>query len=416
MKTLVPFYLWLGLAPLLAAAPQAGEKLPPDVRRAFAPIAQELQRALLAKDETALRAGTRRAVAVLGEWAGVPEAPVRYAKPIVRTPPPLTAVLDHWRLTEAEGRARVLWVTAPNADPKKISTGLRFAGEPLIAYARLALAPTTPAAERTHYTTQVRAGADWLLRVQRPDGLFPFPDVRGRNAQFGPMVERLLATHPSAVADGWIVDDLGGDLKYDNAICGVGLLEAWRLTRDSRYLDAAVRAARWAATRPIVPNYNYNAFSAWLLAECLLATGDTTLIPPLTEHIFLGVLPGQMQNGRWFDQHNARLVYHAIIARGLLSTWRALPPAHPRRAELRTALGLTLDALAGEITSLGASSVSVPTEVLAEAIAIMGPAASPVWREAADINANAALSGGPGAAGLHFVNYVLLRQAQAVAP
>lgn len=57
----------------------------------------------------------------------------------------------------------------------------------------------------------------------------------------------------------------------------------------------------------------------------------------------IGVLPGQMPGGRWFDAHNACAVYHNILLRDLLELLRALPAGHDFRATLLDALTRGLD-------------------------------------------------------------------------
>ena len=48
----------------------------------------------------------------------------------------------------------------------------------------------------------------------------------------------------------------------------------------------------------------------------------------------IGVLPGQMPGGRWFDAHNACAVYHNILLRELLELLHAVPADHPFRSML----------------------------------------------------------------------------------
>lgn len=50
-------------------------------------------------------------------------------------------------------------------------------------------------------------------------------------------------------------------------LCGRALVSAWELTGDERYLDAARKSGDWAMSRPLVSNWNYNAFSVGLLAR-----------------------------------------------------------------------------------------------------------------------------------------------------
>ncbi|MBV8751056.1 MAG: hypothetical protein JO103_15220, partial [Candidatus Eremiobacteraeota bacterium] len=62
----------------------------------------------------------------------------------------------------------------------------------------------------------------------------------------------------------------------------------------------------------------------------------------------LGILPNQLQSGtykgRWADQHNARLVYHYIIVRGLAALLAVLPAGDPDYQRVWNALDLALQA------------------------------------------------------------------------
>ncbi len=120
----------------------------------------------------------------------------------------------------------------------------------------------------------------------------------------------------------WIPDDQAdGGLQFDNGLCGKALVSAWQLTRDDRYLAAAKRAGDWTISRPLVTNWNYNAFSVGLLARLAEVTQDNQREKYLAAAIKkaeVGVLPGQMESGRWFDAHNACAVYHNILMRELL--------------------------------------------------------------------------------------------------
>jgi hypothetical protein len=194
---------------------------------------------------------------------------------------------------------------------------------------------------------------------------------------------------PEALVDGWIVDDLNGDLQYDNGICGVALVEAYGATGEEVYLEGARRACDWALGRPLCTNWNYNAFGVWLLARTARASGEKKYLDAALERLKVGVLPGQMENGRWFDPHNARLVYHGIIVRGMLEVHRALDPEHGFRAELEDSLRRALDHAATQIQGGGASSNSTSTEVFCSALTLLG--ANDLWQRALNINVNAGL-------------------------
>ena len=375
-------------APACQAMPEAGQRLPPDLVAAEKPIASRLRRALAQKDEAAVRREAAALIALLGDWAGVPDARVTHYLPINRSEIPVAALLGYWEPVSSSMARRVPWVGNPAADPARMTAGLRVAGDPVDGYARLA---RVMPGRRAEYEALARQGADFLLRTQRADGSFPFPDLRGRSAQFAPMIEKLLREVPGALDHGWIIDDAGaGDMNYDTSICGVALLEAWRTTGELRYRQAAVRAAQWASGRPLVANWNYNAFAAWLEAEVARDTQDPRLLESAVTATFVGVLPGMTPQGRWFDQHNARRVYHGILVRGLIATWEAMPPSHPRREELRRAIYLALENACAEIRSQGATNATTLVDVLGKALLVFGE--NPSWTESLTISVNAILS------------------------
>ncbi len=250
--------------------PLGGEKPPRTLIRSIQPDLAQLRRALALQDAQRAHDAVARLVAALGAWAGAPEAKRPYYRPIEASKPDIQAV---WRLWEAiERRTKPLWETVPDGDPLRMKTGLRAACRPMLAY--LQVARLDPAKGR-RYRDMARKGAEYLLRLQREDGLFPFPDLRGRHRKFGPMIQRMLRRHPTALQAGWIIDDEGdGGLQYDQGICGVAMIEMYEHGKEEKYLESARRAADWAAGRPAVTNWNYNAFSLWLLARFARATGE----------------------------------------------------------------------------------------------------------------------------------------------
>jgi len=169
---------------------------------------------------------------------------------------------------------------------------------------------------RDELTQHVREGANWLIKLQHPSGVFPFPVGPALNPRekVGFIVERIIKEHPQMVVNDWIPDDrTDGGLQFDNGLCGCALISAWELTKDDRYLAAARRSGDWAITRPLVSNWNYNAFSVGLLSRLALATEEERYLIAAVKKAEIGVLPGQMPGGRWFDAHNACAVYHNIF-------------------------------------------------------------------------------------------------------
>ncbi|MFN7561988.1 MAG: hypothetical protein ACK5TH_09430 [Prosthecobacter sp.] len=191
----------------------------------------------------------------------------------------------------------------------------------------------------------LRGTAGVLLKLQQPQGHFPFPDLRGKNIRFGDMTEKQLQNGSIQIKDGWIITpDPDGGSQFDTGVCGVALLRAGELLKDETYLAAGHRAAEWAAKQKCCANFNYNAFSVSLLARAGMQEASL-------QKLRVGVAPGQAKNGRWIDPHNARTVYHVIILRALADLGRSAEvdaitqPAIRALLDEFDAMGITVEAL-----------------------------------------------------------------------
>jgi hypothetical protein len=214
----------------------------------------------------------------------------------------------------------------------------------------------------TPFRERALAGARFIRTCQTTLGVFGYPYDPARTDRLGQqarkIVERGQQQGRTMVEGVWIIDDLdGGDLQFDNGVCGLLMFEAHALTGDVAFLASAVRAVEWALTRPLVPNWNYNAFSARLLARAHLATKEPRFLDAARRKFELGVLPGQTETGRWFDPHNARTQYHAILCTALADYVELLAaigaPELPRAREAATR---ALDNLAAQTLAFGASN------------------------------------------------------------
>lgn len=194
-------------------------------------------------------------------------------------------------------------------------------------------------------------------------------------------------------------DRTDGGLQFDNGLCGRALISAWELTKDDRYLAAARKSGDWAIGRPLVSNWNYNAFSVGLLARLAIATGDEKYLNAAVKKAEIGVLPGQMPGGRWFDAHNASAVYHNILLRDLFELLHALPAEHACRPTLLDALTRGLNQAADETLENGFAGTW--TDNFARGLQWIG--ANKKWRDALNVNLNASGKGNapwPGIAAL----------------
>ncbi len=379
----------LAVAPV-AGAVEPGEPLPREVAERAKPALEEARRALDALDATAVRAATVKAMVALGEWAGNPEAATRSYPPVVTAPFDVSKLRAWWLKEIERGAGGLAWVMNPSGDPRAMRAGLREAAIPLDALARTAgLVPE----HKDKLTELVRAGADWLVKLQHPSGVFPFPVGPGLKPEgkVGHIVAAAIEEEPGIVVDGWISDDrTDGGLQFDNGLCGRALVSAWELTGDDRYLDAARKAGDWAIERPLVVNWNYNAFSVGLLARLAVATDEAKYLDAAIKKADVGVLPGQMPGGRWFDPHNACAVYHHILLRDLLELLHALPADHGFRATLLDAVTRGLDQAADETLANGYTGTW--TDNFARGLQWIGENGK--WRDALNANLNASGRGG----------------------
>jgi hypothetical protein len=99
----------------------------------------------------------------------------------------------------------------------------------------------------------------------------------------------------------------------------------------------------------------------------------------------VGVLPGQMPGGRWFDAHNACAVYHNILLRELLELLHVLPADHVFRPTLLDAVKRGLNQAAEETLSHGFTGTW--TDNFARGLLWIGENRS--WRDAMNVNLNA---------------------------
>ena len=389
-----------------------GERPPAKILRLAQPALDESRRALETEDHVAVRAAVVKAISVLGPWAGNPETATRYYPPIVTAPFDAAKAREWWQREIDRGKRGLPWVKNPTGDPRVMQAGLRQAAFPLDGLARTALLFPE---HRDELTTQVRVGADWLINLQHPSGVFPFPIGPGLNPQdkVGKIVEKAMLEHPEIVVNDWIPDDkTDGGLQFDNGLCGRALVSAWELTRDEKYLAAARRAGDWAITRPLVSNWNYNAFSVGLLARLAEVTQEEErekYLAAAVKKAEVGVLPGQLSGGRWFDAHNACAVYHNILLRELLELLHVLPADHVFRPTLLDGVKRGLNQAADETLAHGFTGTW--TDNFARGLLWIGE--NKVWRDALNVNLNASGKNGaptPGFAILPVLEGVLTQE------
>lgn len=317
--------------------PADGTPLPEAVWDEVQEALPALDQALAQADEAAVHEAVCSLRQVLGEWQGVAEIAGEYRSVDLEEPVdarellPLYAEVVEQHLVDEEA-----W-TSGSTHGSAMTTPLRVPCETVAAYLSLHHLGVEGSGERA------RQGADWLVEVQGAQGQFPFPDLsddatawledclsQGHSqAECESALPRHLELALRAVAaweslgrpegvleEGWFVDlgtlDPGG-LQLDTGICGRALVEASQILQEPAYLEAARQAGAWARAEQPVSNWNYNGFSVGLMAELSLAEPEADWADAALARARLGVLPGAMADGRWFDPHNARITYHHVL-------------------------------------------------------------------------------------------------------
>ncbi|NDJ78040.1 MAG: hypothetical protein GYB65_17455 [Chloroflexi bacterium] len=333
----------------------------------------ELALALQGEDLDEIERPVALTIDELGVAQGVPEVPDRF-DPISPDVPLLTAAdVPHAFDAYADAiEANAWWTTFP--DPTTIPRPLRAPADVVIG--SLA-ARRAGAGDPDRLLAIARDAGEYLLWAQQQGGcgVFPFPNWYGRTDRLGQVNTRFLdyaaayGMRDEVLVNDWMVDDLGdGGLQFDNGLAGVAVLELYVATGELRYLDSGLAAAEYALGALVVPNWNYNSFSVYLLARAYRVTGDARYLEGAKLKARLGIYPGQLRTGayagRWADPHNARLVYHYILIRGLGELVAALPPDDPDLPLAVEVLTRALDARNAEIAAQGASHPATTLEVL----------------------------------------------------
>lgn len=314
---------------------------------------ESLAAAQKAEDEPEVKRLANRWAELLGDQAGLPEEPDEF-RPIPESARPLSReeIATAFDPFIDQIKAQKWWKVG--LDPTKTSHPLRE----LAAVIEGCLAARAVNEPRSAELLAIaRDAGDFLVWAQEQagTGVIPFPAVRNGKGRAFETSERFLKKAEQAgrlgdvVKNGWVVEDVdSGGLQFDNGLAGVALAHLFDATGDDAYRKAATRAAEWARKRPVVPNWNYNSFSVFLLAEVRRLTGEDSWLEAAKTKTRLGVLPGQLtagpRAGRWADFHNAKPAYHYIMIRALAALAAALPKDDLDLPALTESLRLALSA------------------------------------------------------------------------
>lgn len=337
--------------------------------------ARQLLTALNRGDAAAVQALTAAERARLGEKAGVPEVADVHQKAPVGAAWIETATAQRGFTPHFDRLRQMAAAWRPGLDPTRMTQALRAPAAVISGCAAIAQGGLEGRTEALSLATEL---ADFLIwtQDQAGAGCFPFPAARGTSQDRAMQVAtRFLEKAEQAgkleetVRNGWAFEDHGdGGLQFDNAECGIALLELHALSRDPRHLAAALKAADWAMARPLCTNWNYNAFSVHLLAKAHSVSRDPRHLDAALKKALLGVIPGQLSDGphagRWMDAHNARPDYHYIMMGALAELAAQLPAENPQRAPVLSALQRGLTARNAEFTTLGVMTKDKAMEAL----------------------------------------------------
>jgi len=373
----------LALIIFVGVLPAQVQELNSVQRKALAELKPKLVLALRGSDPAAVSSVVMEAQQVLGAQAGLPEVPDVHRSPVVGS-----KLFTAGRVAESFGPyadhiEKIRWWRV-GLDPTRLNHALR---EPAtIIRACLAASRAEPRLAGRLLPIARECG-DFILWAQSEagTGVIPFPAMRGGRGRPFEVSERYLdglekaGLLGAAVTKGWVSADPleDGGLQFDNGLGGCALLELFAATRDQRYLLGALKAADWAASAPVVPNWNYNSFSMQLLAQAYEVTKEGKYLDAARRKFLFGIRPGQLSAGplagRWADGHNARPAYHYIMVRALAALVRVLPKEDAERPASLACLRLALRARNPEFAAKGVMNVDSSVEALV-AVEILPPA------------------------------------------
>jgi len=372
-------------------------RMPEDQAAQFEDQLNALEKAMNESDESSIRIAVERLTEHHGLFAGVPESKPTYTGTPSFSEPVYENVARAWSLSFSRMEGKNGFETAPSPDAKH-QTGyrLRVSLRHGRAYLQASEAGLAPKEAYKEYAFQA---FDYLVSTQTSVGVFGYPydpNGSGLKQHASRLVQEGRAQGIKMVENGWLIEDLGeGGLQFDNGMVGWGLLYAHALTNDPKYFDAALRAGEWAVKRPLVTNWNYNSFSGQLLARLYRITRDSKWLEAARRKFEYGVLPGQLPNGRWVDQHNAKIQYHSVMMRALIEYYLALDEAkNDNTARIADAIQRGLDNLSLQITTHGASNLHelLSLDALCLGLSVFGP--NDRWEAAINVNVNALMNDG----------------------
>ncbi|MEI6053404.1 MAG: hypothetical protein WCQ44_11925 [Opitutaceae bacterium] len=294
----------------------------PTMQADYEKARRRLERAMQGGEEVQVGAAVAALQRILGDQAGLTEMPL----------PGMRAAMHP--LSEAEVTALFVRALKNHAAASKLAAGTPIRTLEPRAYASLVMAicslreaiARNQAEDLALVDTVVRVSCNFLAQIQQPDGHLPTPDVRGKNASITDLLQNQANQNPGMLQDGFFIGiPADGSVQFDNGEGGLALLCAAECYNHPHWRAAGLRAAAWTLTQPCVRNFNYNAFSLALCARAYAATQERKYLDFALRRWRTCLAPGQMQNGRWVDPHNAKTVYHLIILRAAQELLAVIP-------------------------------------------------------------------------------------------
>lgn len=166
----------------------------------------------------------------------------------------------------------------------------------------------------------------------------------------------------------WVTVDFigGGDWELDNGEAAAAILYGSEVVSSNDWKNSGLAGASWAKGQRLVANWNYNAMSGLALARAYRLSEDSSFLTEAKRAFDIGVLPAQHSTGRWIDPHNARPQYHGIITNALVEYYLALKQSGGADAsyadiEVKPRIECALDSISEEVLTFGTVN---PTELI----------------------------------------------------
>jgi len=310
-------------------------------------LAVQLDTALVHEDFSAIDSLNNLIKTTFGAEAGKPDAVESYYSLVSATAwQNLTnSILLSRQLISADSLVYVdLWKVGKGMAPplyQPNSIFLRAAAEVAVGLLKIA-DKETDLARKTLYQLWANKALDSLATMQLPNGAFPFPDLRPYgDPVFSPIIASYLnslgADSSLVLVNGWIIDDRNtGEFKFDAGVIGNAFYEAYSYTGNVQYKNIALSVANYMMPLKMNINYNYNTFVSLALTRGYQLSNDTNYLNRAIVNLRYGLYPGQIENGRWVDGHNANSRYHNLIIYNIVPTINLIPATSPFKADLDT--------------------------------------------------------------------------------